>query len=191
MMNTTPTQDQIDQFVAACHGNFEVVREQLAKQPELLNTRSSLDESPLGAAAHVGNREIAEYLIEQGADVDLPAVAMLGDLEAIEGLLDHDADAANGAGAHGIPVLFHAVAGGSVAAVELLLEHGADPVTVTGSESGALNMAAARGHGEMARWLLDHGAPTDNTDFQNKTPIERAEEGGFTEIAEMIRDARR
>jgi len=190
-MSTTPSQEQIDQFVAACHGNFEAVQQQLAEQPELLNTRSSLDESPLGAAAHVGNRQIAEYLIEQGADVDLPAAAMLGDLEALGNFVDHDADAAKGAGAHGIPVLFHAVAGGSVAAVELLLEHGADPVTVTGPESGALNMAAARGHVAMARWLLDHGAPTENTDFQDKTPIARAEEGGFTEIAEMIRDTQR
>lgn len=190
-MSTTPTQEQIDQFVGACHGNFGIVQEQLAAQPELLNTRSSINESPLGAAAHVGNREIAEYLVGQGADVDLPAAAMLGDLETMKSLLDDDAEVAQGTGAHGIPVLFHAVAGGSVAAVELLVERGADPVLVTGPESSALNMAAARGHVAMSRWLLDNGAPTGNTDFQDKTPTERAEEGGYTEIVEMIRDTRR
>ncbi len=190
-VTTSLTQDQIDQFVAACHGNFAGVREQLAGHPELLNSRSSLDESPLGAAAHVGNREIAEYLVAQGAVVDLPAAAMLGDLPAMQALLADAPEAAQGAGAHGIPVLFHAVAGGNLDAVELLLASGAERAHVTGPESGALNIAAARGHVAMARWLLDNGAPTDVTDFQDKTPLERAQEGGFTEIVELLQAAQR
>lgn len=190
-MNSTPSQEQIDAFVAACHGDLATVQSTLAGHPELVNTRSSLDESPLGAAAHVGNQEIAEYLLSQGAEMEIGAAAMLGDVDSLRTFLEQDPDLAQATGAHGIPVLFHASAGGSVEAVELLLENGADLVTVTGPESTALNMAAARGHLAMARWLIDRGAPADVADFQGKTPIERAEEGGFEEIAGMIRDTHR
>ena len=190
-MNSTLSQEQVDAFVAACHGSFETVQATLADHPELLNTRSSLDESPLGAAAHVGNQEIAAYLLGQGAEMEFCASVMLGDIETLSEFLEEDPDMARSTGAHGIPALFHAVAGGSVEAAELLLENGADLVTVTGSESAALNMAAARGHVAMARWLIDRGAPVDVADFQGKTPTERAEEGAFEEIAGMIRETQR
>jgi len=35
-------------------------------------------ETPLGAASHMGNRPIAEYLISQGAPTSLFSAAMLG-----------------------------------------------------------------------------------------------------------------
>lgn len=190
-MNSTFSQEQIDAFVAACHGDLETVQSTLEDHPELINARSSLDESPLGAAAHVGDQEIAGYLISRGAEMDICAAAMLGDIETLGEFLDENPEMARSSGAHGIPVLFHAAAGGSVEAAEILLEHGADMVTITGPESAAVNIAAARGHFAMARWLVDRGAPTDVTDFQGKTPIERAEEAGFEEIAGMIRDAHR
>ena len=190
-MSAKPDQDRIDAFVNACHGDLATVQATLADHPELINARSSLDESPLGAAAHVGDQEIADYLLSQGAEMDVAAAAMLGDVDSLRTFLEHDPEQAQSTGAHGIPVLFHASAGGSVEAVELLLENGADLVTVTGPESAALNMAAARGHLAMARWLIDRGAPADVADFQGKTPIERAEEGGFEEIAGMIRETQR
>jgi ankyrin repeat protein len=181
------TQEQIDEFVVACHGNFDAVKSILADQPGLINTRSSLDESPLGAAAHVGNREIAEYLVKQGAEVDLAAAAMLGDIGMVESFLQFDAAAATGAGAHGIPVIFHAVAGGNVEMVTMLLDHGASIEAIAGPNSATLNIAAARGHMEMAGWLLDHGASAVVTDFESKTALQRAEEAGHTEIVELIR----
>jgi ankyrin repeat protein len=188
-MSMTVSQEEIDAFVGVCHGNLDAVKAALAEHPELLEARSSLDESPLGAAAHVGNRQIAEYLLSQGAQPDICAAAMLGDLDALRGCLNDDPSAANTSGAHNIPALFHAVAGGSVPAVELLIEHGAPPASVTGPGSAALNMAAARGHIEMAAWLIERGAPSDVADFQGKTALQRAEEAGHVEIARMIRDS--
>ncbi len=186
-MEANLTQEQIDEFVAACHGNFDAVKSILADHPDLINSRSSLDESPLGAAAHVGNREIAEYLVEHGAEVDLAAATMLGDIETVESILQTDATAAAGVGAHGIPVIFHAVAGGSVEMVTLLLDYGASVEAIAGPNSATLNIAAARGHTEMVTWLLDHGASAAVTDFQSKTALERAEEAGYTKIVELIR----
>ncbi|MEZ4524017.1 MAG: ankyrin repeat domain-containing protein [Thermomicrobiales bacterium] len=190
-MSTTPTQEQIDAFVAACHGDLSAVQSMLADNPEMVNSRSSLDESPLQAAAHVGAREIATYLLSQGADMDICAAASLGDVATVREYLEEDRSRATATGAHDIPVLFHAVAGGNVEVAQTLIEHGADLVTVTSPESTALNMAAARDHVAMARWLLDHGAPTDVADYQGKTPLDRAVEEGNEEIAQMIREIQR
>lgn len=187
----TPTQKQIDAFVAACHGDLGTVQAMLADNPEMVNARSSLDESPLQAAAHVGNREIATNLLSHGADMDICTAAMLGDIDMLRERLDENRELATSTGAHGIPVLFHAAAGGNVDAAQMLIEHGADVVTVTGPESTALNIAAARDHIAMVRWLLDHGAPVDVADYEGKTPLERAEENGNHEVAEMIREVLR
>lgn len=61
------SQEAIDELVIAAHGNIAKVREMIAADPSLANSRSSLDESPLGAAAHVGNRVMAEYLLGREA----------------------------------------------------------------------------------------------------------------------------
>jgi len=90
LMSTSLTEDQIDAFVGACHGNLQAVRDTLREHPELVYARSSAGETPLGAAAHVGARDIAVYLLEQGADMDICAAAMLGDVEAVRGYLEAD-----------------------------------------------------------------------------------------------------
>src|SRR4051794_32277203 len=83
-MSTTPepTTDQIREFVIAGHGNLEKVKQMLAIHPELLNIanvwRPGDTETALQGAAHVGNREIAEYLLSLGAPMDICCAAMLG-----------------------------------------------------------------------------------------------------------------
>src|SRR5688572_21508339 len=95
-------QETINQFVIFSHGHLDGVKEMLAANPELVNSRSNLDESPLGAAAHVGNRAIAEYLLSQGAELDFPAAVMLGNRTWVEDQLNRDPALAQSAGAHGI-----------------------------------------------------------------------------------------
>ncbi|HEY7476157.1 MAG TPA: hypothetical protein VH679_14155 [Vicinamibacterales bacterium] len=63
--------DVVREVVAVSHGNLARLRELVDRQPSL--ARASWDwgfgdwESALGAASHVGNREIAEYLLSKGA----------------------------------------------------------------------------------------------------------------------------
>mgnify|MGYP003542191442 CR=1 FL=1 len=88
-----------------------IVRTLLAAHPELLNARSPLDESALGAAAHVGNREVARFLLDQGAPLEICTAAMLADRAAVAAFLEDPAQA-RAVGAHGIPLLTHAKMGG-------------------------------------------------------------------------------
>ena len=69
-------------------------------------------ESGLGAAAHMGRRDIALHLLANGARFDLFAAAMLGQLEVVKVVLAAQPDLRHTAGAHGIPLLVHAQMGG-------------------------------------------------------------------------------
>ena len=110
----------VQQFVAKAHSDFDVVKQLLTAAPALLN--ASWDwgngdwETALGAAAHVGRRDIALFLVERGARVDLFAAAMLGWLDVVKAILANDPAAKNSKGPHGIPLMVHAMAGKEQAA---------------------------------------------------------------------------
>jgi hypothetical protein len=109
----------VQDFVSKSHADLDGVKELLAQEPALIN--SSWDwgggdwETGLGAAAHMGRGDIANYLLGNGARLDLFAAAMLGRLEIVKAALEAYPEAINIAGPHGIPLSAHALAGGSEA----------------------------------------------------------------------------
>ena len=111
----------VQEFVAAAHGDIDVVRGRLAADPTLAN--ASWDwgagdwETGLGAAAHMGRRDIAELLLAHGARLDIFAAAMLDEVEMVRALLPVQRDAK---GPHGIPLRAHAEAGKAKRVLELL-----------------------------------------------------------------------
>ncbi len=109
----------VQEFVVKSHADLERVRELLAQEPALIN--ASWDwgggdwETGLGAAAHMGRKDIANTLLENGARLDLFAAAMLGKLDIVKAALDAYPEAINTPGPHGIPLIAHAKAGGEPA----------------------------------------------------------------------------
>src|SRR5213080_1163705 len=81
----------VQEFVAKAHGDLNRVQELLEKEPALVNAAWDWGggdwETGLGAAAHVGRRDIAEYLLARGARLDLFAAAMLGKLAIVQAIL--------------------------------------------------------------------------------------------------------
>lgn len=112
-------QGLVRQYLIATHGNFEKVQKLIEKEPDLVHAVMNWGgddwESGLGAAAHTGNRDIAEYLVAKGARMDIFAAAMLGELEIVQSMLKWYPDWRELKGPHGIPLLRHAVAGGDQA----------------------------------------------------------------------------
>jgi hypothetical protein len=112
----------VKEFVGACHGNLDRVRELVTAHPEL--AKSAYDwgfgdwESALGAAAHTGRREIAELLLSHGARLDIFAAAMLGMLEALRALVAASPGVEATPGPHGIMLLAHARAGKHAPTIE-------------------------------------------------------------------------
>lgn len=65
-------------------------------------------ETALGAASHTGQREIAEYLITNGARSDIFTFVMLGKLEAVKAMVTAYPGVQRTLGPHGITMLAHA-----------------------------------------------------------------------------------
>jgi len=118
---TFPTQapELAREMVGASHGNIARVKELLARHQTL--ARASWDwgfgdwEDALGAASHVGNREIAELLIANGARPTLFSAAMLGQLDVVRAFITASPGVEVTPGAHGITLMRHAAAGGAQA----------------------------------------------------------------------------
>ena len=105
----------VNEFVIAGHGNLEKVKKLLVQEPKLINAAWDWGggdwETALGGASHVGNKEIARFLIEKGARIDLFAAAMLGKLEIVKAAIEAFPENRNTTGPHGITLLAHAKAG--------------------------------------------------------------------------------
>jgi len=120
-MDKKPALDlsSVQEFVAKSHGDLDRVKEMLAQEPGLINATWDWGggdfETALGAAAHMGRKDIANFLLDHGARLDIFAAAMLGNLEIVKAALQKYPDAIKTPGPHGIPLIAHAQAGGEEA----------------------------------------------------------------------------
>lgn len=106
----------IAEVVGKSHFDEKRVRELIGMHPALVNSAWDWGfgdwETPLGAASHVGRREIAEFLIDKGARIDLFAAAMLGYTDVVKAFITASPGSQRLLGPHGITLLAHARAGG-------------------------------------------------------------------------------
>lgn len=106
----------VQEFVGVAHGDPARVAELLAEHPALVNACWDWGggdfETALGAAAHMGRRDIACCLLEHGARFDLFAAAMLGQTEVVRAVLAAEPAAREAKGPHGLSLLYHAQRGG-------------------------------------------------------------------------------
>ena len=111
---------RVKRFVIAGHGNLAAVKKMLEEEPRLIN--GTIDwgngdfETALGGASHMGRRDIAEFLLEHNARMDIFAATMLGKLEIVKAAVAAFPNIVRVPGPHGIPLLVHAQKGGPAAA---------------------------------------------------------------------------
>jgi hypothetical protein len=110
--------ERIKAFVVAGHGDLETVQRMLLEEPNLIFARHDWGggdfEEAIEGAGHVGNRAIAEYLITQGARVNLFILTMLGKRDIVIPALEEYPSLIRAKGAHGLSLLHHAKMGGDV-----------------------------------------------------------------------------
>jgi hypothetical protein len=106
----------VQDYVIYAHSDPAMTKKLLEKEPALLN--ASIDwgggdwEMALGAASHMGRHDIAEYLLSQGARIDLFCAAMMGQLDAVRSFLTLQPKLIDAKGPHGFSLHFHAQVGG-------------------------------------------------------------------------------
>jgi len=126
----------VREMVTVSHFDLKRVRELVDRQPSL--ARAAWDwgfgdwETGLGAASHMGNRPIAEYLLSKGARPSLFSAAMLGQLEVVKAFVASQPGVQRTRGPHSISLLAHSKAGGEPARpvfdfLDSLGDAGSDP----------------------------------------------------------------
>ncbi len=110
---------RVKRFVIAGHVNLAAVKAMLVEEPNLIN--GAIDwgngdfETALGGASHMGRRDIAEYLLEHNARMDIFAATMLGQIDIVKAAVAASPNIVHVPGPHGIPLIVHARKGGPAA----------------------------------------------------------------------------
>jgi hypothetical protein len=113
-----PTQppELVREMVTVSHYDLNRVKELVEVRPSLARAAWEWGfgdwETALGAASHMGNRPIAEYLISKGARPSLFSSAMLGHFEVVRAFVAAQPGVQRIRGPHSISLLAHAKAGG-------------------------------------------------------------------------------
>lgn len=116
-----PTQspEVVREMVTVSHFDLKRVKELVSARPTL--AKAAWDwgfgdwESALGAASHMGNQPIAEYLLANGARPSLFSATMLGQLDVVKTFVAAQPGVQRTPGPHSISLLAHAKAGGVAA----------------------------------------------------------------------------
>ena len=102
----------VSEMVGAAHGRFDKVKELVKKRRELAKAVWDWGfgdyESALGAASHMGRKDIAEFLIENGAKPNIFTFAMLGELDTVKSMIKAIPGIQKTHGPHGLTLLEHA-----------------------------------------------------------------------------------
>lgn len=105
----------VNEVVGKSHFDLNRVKELVDKRTEL--ARATWDwsfgdwESAIGAASHVGRRDIVNYLISKGARPTMFTYAMLGAFDIVKSMIELTPNIQETPGPHGISLLRHAKAG--------------------------------------------------------------------------------
>jgi hypothetical protein len=109
----------VQDFVVFAHTDPDIVKKLLVKEPALvlaiMNWGAGDWESGLGAAAHMGRRDIVGVLLENGARIDIFCAAMLGMTDVVKAFLTLQPKLIDAKGPHGFSLHFHAQVGGKEA----------------------------------------------------------------------------
>jgi hypothetical protein len=118
----------VKDFVVVGHSKLELVKEMLDEHPGLIYSAYDWGngdfEQAIEGAAHLGNKEIVNYLISQGARANLFVLTMLGKVELVKPFLDAYPELLFAKGPHGLTLLHHAQVGESSELVEYFKEKG-------------------------------------------------------------------
>lgn len=105
----------VNEVVGKSHFDLETVKKLVEKRPELAAAswewRFGDFESAVGAASHVGRRDIVQYLLSKGARPNIFTYTVLGANEAVRSMIAATPGIQTTFGPHGISLLDHARAG--------------------------------------------------------------------------------
>jgi ankyrin repeat protein len=182
-------------FTAAEKGDFGTVKDLLTKYPDMKNVKQNGGWTLLHTA--LNSREMVEYLIEIGADIEarsdgqwtpLHSQAYGGHKDGVELLLEHGADI-EAKHAYDITPLLNSIRWNRVEAAKILIEKGAKVDSPDTLGRTPLILSATKGYLELARIILEGDADVRIKDKNyNRTALHFAALNGHMNIvAELLK----
>ena len=167
----------------------------VSKNPDKINELDEYGNSYLHLSVREGNIEIVEFLISQGAEVNikdslgvtpLQVAARAGRLEIVEYLLSKGAKV--GVKDHtGITPLHDAVIKEHIQIVKILVSHGANINTADSGNQTALHDAIMLKNIEISDFLLTKGANVNTKNDQGRSPLhDAANSGNLSLVKELV-----
>ena len=109
----------VQEFVGEGHRDIDKVKSLLEEHPTLINAAHDWGggdfETALGAAGHVGRKNIVQYLLDNGAQGNIFIACLFGRMDIVKPMLDFSPALLNAKGPHGFTLLHHAERGGEEA----------------------------------------------------------------------------
>ncbi|AZN40106.1 ankyrin repeat domain-containing protein [Paenibacillus albus] len=157
-------------FQAAQSGDAERLSAILEAHSELANTENEQGLTPLGYAAHFGNRDAVQVLLDNGADVNAVSHSKLSYIPSNTAL--------------------HAAIAGerSIDVIKLLLMKQAQTTIFDSNGHTCLHTAAFHDDNiEIIRLLIEHGAEVNAAMEDGETALTLAIKQGNNHVAELLR----
>lgn len=155
----------LDVFNASAAGQTGAALQQIERDPALLESHSGDGWTPLHLAAFFGHRDLANALLDRGADINSRSTNAMKNTP-----------------------LHAAAAGGHTPLVEFLLKQGADPNATQEGGWTALHSAAQAGNREMVETLVAHGANLNARAANEQAPLDLALMQGRQDVAELLEE---
>jgi uncharacterized protein len=154
---------KLDVFTLCVAGRASDVLAKIAEAPELLEAHSTDGWTPLHLAAFFGWADLANTLLDRGADVNCRSTNSMKNTP-----------------------LHAAAAGGGVALVDLLLKRGANPNATQEGGWTALHAAAQSGNRALAEALLANGADVNQRADNHQSSLDLALLKGHQDLVELL-----
>ena len=162
ILTATALSGEIHQAIGS--GDLAAVKAILDRDPSVVNTKDSNNNTPLHLVCTNGNLEIAQLLVAKGADVNL------GDNE-------------------NSPPIVNAALGNHVEIVRLLLDKGASASMADDNGMTALHFACMGGDPQILRMLIDKGAEVNAISSRGLTPMIYASYRGKMDAIKVLMES--
>ena len=181
---------------AALNGKLDKANALIKDHPNLVFDQNSYGQlSPLQIAAEYGQKQVAELLLANKADIEAKSYgnwtplldAVFGGHKALVALLlDHQANV-NWADNWGRTPLHVAAENSYTDIAALLLEHKAAVNALNSDGMTPLHLAAVQGSKELVSLLLAYKADTTIKAKNGETPFDTAVRSGHQDVADLLR----
>jgi uncharacterized protein len=180
---------QTDEFLESIQkGNLSRINQLLDANPTLANSKSKKGVSAILLSLYYGHRDIAHTIAAKKHELDIFEASVLGKLEQVKNLTQHDSSLVNSYSPDGFTPLALAAYLGQKEVTEYLIQKGASVNAIAKNPTGftALTGAIANNHVEISKILVKEGADVNHRYEGGVSPLMEASQNGNVELVNFL-----